>query len=60
MYPQLGPEMKKHNTKILNNEENQEEMASNVGKQILENMWKHFPPGYPLHHTFIRNKVKMS
>ena len=35
-------------------------MKTNVGKQFLQLMDKHFPPGNPLHQIFNRNKVKMS
>ena len=35
-------------------------VATNVGKQFLQIMDKHFPPGNPLHQIFNRNKVKMS
>ena len=35
-------------------------VRTNVGKEFLQLMDKHFPPGNPLHQIFNRNKVKMS
>ena len=35
-------------------------VTTNVGKQFLTLMDKHFPPGNPLHQIFNRSKVKMS
>ena len=35
-------------------------VKSNVGKQFLQLMDKHFPPGNPLNKIFNRSKVKMS
>ena len=35
-------------------------VKTNVWKQFLQLMDKHFPPGNPLHKIFNRNKVKMS
>ena len=34
-------------------------VTTNVGKQFLTRMDKHFPPGNPLHQIFNRSKVKM-
>ena len=35
-------------------------VATNVGREFLTLMDKHFPPGNPLHQIFNRSKVKMS
>ena len=35
-------------------------VVTNVGREFLQIMDKHFPPGNPLHQIFNRNKVKMS
>ena len=35
-------------------------VKTNVGRQFLQLLDKHFPPGNPLHAIFNRNKVKMS
>ena len=35
-------------------------VTTNVGKEFLRLMDKHFPPGNPLHQIFNRSKVKMS
>ena len=35
-------------------------VVTNVGREFLQIMDKHFPPGNPLHQIFNRSKVKMS
>ena len=63
--PNSGEEARKESKKrkrsiIWFNPPFSKSVKTNVGKQFLQLMDKHFPPGNPLHKIFNRSKVKMS
>ena len=59
--PQTGKRKRRQKTRITwFNPPYSMNVQTNVGKQFLELIDKHFPPGHPLHSTINRQTVKIS